>query len=290
MLAFELERPKTLEAALGILADNPGKAVPKSGGTDLIIWMKKRTIHPKILVDLALIKDLSNITISENGRLSVGTNVTLNRLEDYLDEREILPALIDACRSHSDFTLRNKATMVGNVTAAVPSGDMIPALCCYDAEVETASLEGTRHISVLDFILGPKKNALDPGEIATRINIPLPEVAGTGCYLKSTRRSALDLAQASVACVMLCRTGVTEYRLSCGAVSPIPVRVFEAEKMLRGKSNLTPSLIEHSAELAVEAVNPITDVRSSREYRLQMIRELTKRALALCQKRIQEVA
>ena len=290
MMNFEMLRPKTLEEALRMLTNNEGSSVPKSGGTDLLVWMKKRTIHPEVLVDLSRIKELHQLEITRDGNLSIGTNVTLNEIDTFLREQEILSALSDACESHSDYTLRNKATLVGNVCASVPSGDMIPALCCHDAIVEIVSEEETRQTPVLEFITGPKKNVLNPNEIVRRVLVPLPEVTSTGCYLKSTRRSALDLAQASVACVILCENGVTEYRISCGAVSPRPLRVTEAEKLLRGKSTLSSSLIEHAAELAVEAVNPITDVRSSREYRLEMIRELTKRSLILCQERFKEVA
>ncbi|HAA85111.1 MAG TPA: xanthine dehydrogenase family protein subunit M, partial [Kosmotogaceae bacterium] len=133
MLNFEMLRPKTLEEALRMLKNNKDRAVPKSGGTDLLVWMKKRTIHPEVLIDLSRIEKLHQLSITGDGSLSIGTNVTLNEIDTFLRGQEILPALADACESHSDYTLRNKATLVGNVCASVPSGDMIPALCCHDA-------------------------------------------------------------------------------------------------------------------------------------------------------------
>jgi len=288
MINFELERPKSLQEAVGILNRLGSRAMPKAGGTDLLINMKKRLIKPEVVVDLNLIPELSEVSFDEDSGLSIGATATCTEVIKKEKVKAHFPALYDACLSHSDWQIRNRATVVGNVCSAVPSGDILPALYCYEAIVNTAGPNEEREIPISSFILGPRKIDLKSGEIVTGVFIPLPQGRSSGCYLKHGRRNALDLAQVGVCCVAVENNGSIEYRLAYGAVAPTPVRAPEAEKAIKGVKEPDDLLLEEAASLAQKAVKPITDVRASSDYRLAMVGELTKRAVKICIERLKE--
>lgn len=280
MLSFELERPSTLAEAMKLLQRDGAWA--KNGGTDLLVWMKKHAIQPSLVVDLTRIEELRGISFNPEEGLSVGACVTLNELASFDKARELYPALVEAAMSHSDHIIRNKATYVGNVCSSVPSGDMIPSTCVYQGVVHVASHDGERRVPIMEFITGPRRNVLKPGEVVTRITLPVPEGPSAGCYIKLGRRNALDLAQVGVACLVVNGPSGRKYRLSYGAVSPVPVRAYSAEALLDGVLQVDDSLMERVMEEAKGSVNPITDVRASREYRLAMVGELTRKAICRC--------
>lgn len=284
MLSFELERPSTLAEAMKLLEREGAWA--KNGGTDLLVWMKKHAIQPKLVVDLSLIEELHRIHFDPKEGLTVGACVTLNDLANFKEARELYPALVEAAMSHSDHIMRNKATYVGNLCSSVPSGDMIPPTVVYQGVLHLGSHHGERAVPIMEFIVGPRRNVLKPGEVVTRVTLPVPEGPSAGRYIKLGRRNALDLAQVGVACVVTDGPSGRRYRLSYGAVSPVPVRATKAEALLEGVKFPDGALLERVAEEAKLSVNPITDVRASREYRLSMVGELTKRAIAECLERL----
>jgi carbon-monoxide dehydrogenase medium subunit len=279
MLAFELERPVSFKEALEILSRSGPNTAVKAGGTDLLVWMKKNLVHPELIVDLSLIEELKKISFDPSGGLVIGALATVNEVAEHPQAGKFYPALVDAALSHSDFVMRNKATVVGNLCSAVPSGDMIAPCCVYDGVMHVAGPTGERKVPIMDFITGPRKNILQKGEIAKAVELPVLKGHSAGCYLKLGRRNALDLAQVGVACVITDTPGGREYRLSFGAVTPRPVRAKVAEDLMRGVASPDESLLEKAAEAAMGCVDPITDVRASREYRVSMVGELTKKAL-----------
>jgi len=280
MRDFVLERPRSISEALKILKNHGEKAILKSGGTDVIVWLHKSLKEPEYLVDLTSIDGLKGIVINEDN-IEIRALVTLNQIIEDSAVNRYFPALVQACKAHSDPLVRNRATVVGNICAAVPSGDMIAPLMCYDAKVEIVGSNGGRKVPISDFITGPKMTSLRQEEIVTGIRIAIPFVDTSGCYLKAIRREALDIAQAAVCCALF-KGDIREFRIAFCAVSPRPLRAVEAEKLLNSSSVIDDSIIENAARLASEAVNPITDVRASREYRIDMIRELTRRAISIC--------
>jgi len=287
VLAFELERPRSLQEAISILEKFGSRAMPKAGGTDLLMWMKDRLVTPEVVVDLSLIPDLAGVNFSKDG-LRIGAMATCTEVLEFTAVEDHFPALRDACLSHSDWLIRNRATVVGNVCSAVPSGDVMPALYCYDATIRIVGPRGERSIPINKFILGPRKKDMIAGEIVTHVFLPLPEGKSSGCYLKLGRRNALDLAQVGVACVAIDGKNGREYRLAYGAVAPTPVRAPMAEKALQGIKTPDDALLEKVSALAKEAVKPIADVRAGVEYRLAMVGELTKRAIETCVERLKE--
>lgn len=285
MLSFEMERPRTLAEAVRLLAEDGRVPMAKAGGTDLLVWMKKHAVRPGLVVDLSAIPELRGIAFDPREGLSVGACATLNELAEH-PQAGLFPALLDADLSHSDHVIRNKATLVGNLCASVPSGDLIPPSCVHEGVLHLAGPGGSRQVPMRDFITGPRRNVLTRGEIVTRATFPVPAGPCAGCYLKLGRRNALDLAQVGVACLVVDAPGGLEFRLAYGAVAPVPVRAAKAEALLRGVRNPDEALLDRVAQEAAGAVNPITDVRASREYRLSMVAELTKKAVRACLERL----
>jgi len=280
MRDFVLERPRSISEVLSTLQHHGKKAIVKSGGTDVIVWLHKSLKEPDYIVDLTAVEQLKGIVMNEDN-VEVKALVTLSEVIEDESLNRYFPALVKACKSHSDPLIRNRATVVGNICAAVPSGDMIAPLVCYDAKVEITGPNGSRKLPVSDFIIGPKRTSLGADEIVTGIRIALPLVETSGCYLKAIRREALDIAQAAVCCTLF-KGDSREFRIAFCAVSARPLRATEAEKLLNSCGKLDDNLIEQAARLAADAVDPITDVRASREYRIDMIAELTRRAISNC--------
>jgi carbon-monoxide dehydrogenase medium subunit len=290
MLAFDMKRPETLEEAVALLGTEKGTVVPKAGGTDLLVWMKKHAMHPDLVVDLFRIPELREISFDPAEGLSIGSCVTLNEIAWFPETKKLYPSLEDALLSHSDHIIRNKATLGGNLCASVPSGDLIPSCVIHDARLHLRSASGSRVVPLAEFITGPRRNVLQKGEVLVKVVLPVPPKGSSGCYIKLARRNALDLAQIGVACAIFDSSGNPEYRLAYGAVAPVPLRATKAEELLRGVKDPDEALLLKAGEEAARAVNPITDVRASREYRISMARELTRKAVQNVHARIKEGA
>lgn len=289
MKAFELFRPTDLFQAFSQLEKNPEETMVKSGGTDLLIWIKKALVAPKVIVDVTTIEELNLIDYDAKKGFFIGTNVNLNRIIEDRRIAKLYPALIEACKAHSDPIVRNKATLVGNVCSAVPSADTIPPLLCYEAQPVVQSSISKRYLPLNQFLLGPRKKDCQPTEIVTHIWLPLPPTEeGYGTYLRASRRNALDLAQAGVACTVFCKEGkgvkfyAPTFRIAFGALSPIPMRVPEAEKVLNEADTIDASTIETVVSICLAAIKPISDVRASKEYRLGITASLIRAALRYC--------
>jgi carbon-monoxide dehydrogenase medium subunit len=165
--------------------------------------------------------------------------------------------------------------MAGNICSAVPSVDSGPALLVYEAEVSTKSADGGRAIPIDEWFVGPKQSALKTGEIVTGISVPLPEKTCAGCYVKLGRYAGEDLAQAGVGILAL---EGNEYRVAFCAVGPVPGRSGKIEALLNG-NDLSDALIEEAKALIPEEISPITDIRSSKEYRTLMVKVMFERGI-----------
>jgi carbon-monoxide dehydrogenase medium subunit len=272
--------PKTLKEAVSLLNRHNGAAKVIAGGTDLLLQMKYRDLTPKYLVDLSGIEDLQSVTYDREKGLVIGAMVTLADVRDSSLVRKYCPILTETTGQMASEQVRSMGTMVGNLCNAVPSADSAPPLMSLRASLRLVGPKSARTVLVEDFFKGPGETVLKSNEIVKEIQIPHGR-GEKGTYLKHTLRREMDLAIVGVAVCLasnpkkdLCR----DIRISLGAVAPIPMRAKGAEELLRGKK-FSEELIGDAALAASEEAKPIDDIRASAEYRKEMVRVLTKRAL-----------
>lgn len=278
---FKYHKPRSLKEACGLLDLYKSNAKVLAGGTDLILRLKEEIEKPEILVDIKGLKELSEIKFSKE-ILKIGALATFGELIESTLVKNKFPLIWETSRSVASAGVRNRATMAGNICSAVPSADSAPALLVYDAVVIAESVEGERKISILDWFLGPRKNALKGNEMATAIEVPLPKGRHGAAYLKLSRYSGEDLAQAGIA--VMAFSGKT-FRIAHCALGPRPERAEKTETYLGGGA-LPESVLNKAADIFSKEISPISDIRSSGKYRTHMAKVMLKRALTKARARM----
>ena len=271
---FEYLKPDSIKETISILSQFGEKAQILNGGTDLIVEMRDKIIQPEYLVDIKAIPQLNKITYDEQEGLEIGATVTLNEISNSKVVQTHYPILVKACKTVGSYQVRNRATLVGNICNASPAADIAPPLLVLEAKVNIIGPTGEKIVPINQFFTGVKKNILKKGEIVTSITIPPIKGKWVGVYLKQGRKKEVDLATVGVAVV--CIRG--EVRIALGAVAPVPIRAFKTEELLKGKT-IDESLLEKAGKSALTEVSPISDVRSSQEYREEIIKVLVRRAI-----------
>jgi aerobic carbon-monoxide dehydrogenase medium subunit len=281
---FEYEVPKTLPEAIGLL-DRHADAKILAGGQSLLPMMKFRLASPGLLIDINRINGLDYIR-EDDGYLKIGA---LTR-EAELDRSDLLhrryPLLADTCRLIADPTVRNLATIGGNLSHADPANDHPAAMLAYAAQVTASGPRGSRVIPVQDFFVGPFESALAHNELLTEICIPIAQPGDTGAYQKMERRIG-DFAVAGVAVQLHldAQKVCTKAGIGLTNVGLTPIKALEAEQCLVGH-RIDDSFIHEAAQLAGEAADPQADQRGSEEYKRSLVRSLTVRALRSALSRI----
>ncbi|NQT65514.1 MAG: xanthine dehydrogenase family protein subunit M [FCB group bacterium] len=269
---FAYHKPKDINETLSLLSKHQEKAKILAGGTDLIVHLKEELAKPEVVIDIKGISELNKIEISEDS-IFIGTGVTFTEIIESQQLKEKLPILWQASEKVASVGIRNRATVVGNICSAVPSLDSAPALLVYDAEVIIQNKKGKKTISIHDWFVGPKKTILNPDELVLGIKIPILKHAGV--YEKLGRYKGEDLAQAGIGVFV---DASKNYRFACCAVGPIPKRMKKLEDFLQGKE-ISDKLLEEAAEIIPDEISPISDIRSSAEYRTHMMKIMFKRGL-----------
>lgn len=279
---FNYVAAKTLEEASALVAEQGGKCTVMSGGTDVIIQLKENMLKDlETVIDLKTIPGLDALEFIEGEGLKIGSNTKLFAIQSSKVVNEKMPAVAQAAHYVASSQIRRKGTMVGNICNASPSADTAPILLAMNAKVKTFSQEGRREIPMDEFFTGLKKTALDKskGELVTGLFIPELKSGEGSAYFKHAIRKAMDLAIVGVAAwVKMDGKKVADCRIAMGGVDLTTKRAKEVEKLLIG-NELTDELLEKAAVAASEECHPISDVRASAEYRTDMIRVYTKRAV-----------
>jgi carbon-monoxide dehydrogenase medium subunit len=285
---FEYLMPTSLSEALDLLAKYGEKARVIAGGTDLLVSMKKRENVPEHLINLKGIAGLKGIHYDEKEGIRIGALVTLGEIEHSKIVKDKFCALWDAVNVMASPQIRSLGTIGGNLCSAVPSADTAPPLIALGASVNLTGVNGKRSVQVEDFFRGPKESVLQRNEILTQILIPNPPQKSSGTYIKLMRRNALDLALVGVAAYLrLDPKGkvCSEARIALGAVAPIPMRAPMAEQILVNQE-INEALAVEAGKAASTLCRPISDIRSSLEYRCSMVEVVTKRAVMDAYRRI----
>ncbi len=277
MKSFSFVQPRSLSEACSMLSTQDHCELI-AGGTDLIIRLREETQSEEMLIDVKALPGLDRIGV-ENDWMHLGAATTLTRVEHHPAIQEHAAILSQTAEQMANPAIRNMATIGGNLCNAAPSADMAPPLMVLGASVEITGFKGQRSLPVEDFFTGPGEQVLNRGEILTSIRFPVPSRQTRCVYLKTTSRTSLGIALAGVA-VALTREGrlVRQVRIALAAVAPTPIRAVSAEAVLEG-SLVDDRRLELAADETMKAAKPISDVRGSVQYRSEMIRVLTLRAL-----------
>ncbi|MCI0663280.1 MAG: xanthine dehydrogenase family protein subunit M [Acidobacteria bacterium] len=276
--SFEYSVPGTLDEAIALLAKHGPEAKILSGGQSLIPMMKIRLASPQFIVDINRIPGLNYI--SENdGSLRIGALVRESDLEVSGTLKSKYPILVDTTLVIADPLVRNQATVCGNLAHGDPANDHPATMLALGASLIAVGPRGEREIPIESFFTGLFTTALQPDEILKEIRIPIQQPASGGAYLKLERKVG-DYATAGVAAQITLDTGGVCRRAGIGLtnVGFSPLKAKQAEAFLVNKI-LDEGVIKQAAELAAGESNPIEDIRGPVEYKRDIVRVLTARAL-----------
>jgi carbon-monoxide dehydrogenase medium subunit len=276
---FEYLEPTSLRQALEWLNTYRGRTRVLAGGTDLFLRIRKQVFMPDYVIDLKRVAGLDYVTSDAQGSMRIGPTALQGEIARSSVVQRTFPALAEAARWVGSVQTRNRATVVGNLCNASPAADTAPALLAYGAQVKLASLQGERSLPLTDFFVGPGRTALQDNELVAEVLLPAPTPQTGGAFFRRTR-TAMDIAVVCVAAVLRLANGTCQDAgIALGSVGPTPLRATRAEQALRGQT-LTDRLLDEASRLAAEEARPIDDVRSTAEYRREMVRVLTRRGLA----------
>lgn len=269
------ERPESLAAALALAGGRAWRLL--GGGTDLYPATGGRALAGDVL-DLTAIDALRGIEIGRAG-LRIGACTRWSEIASAALP-PALAALQQAAREVGGRQIQNAGTIGGNLCNASPAADGVPPLLALGAEVELASATGMRRLGLSDFITGPRRTALQPGEILSAIVIPRTGLMGRSRFLKLGARAYLVISIAAVAVRLVEREGrVAEVAIAVGACSPVARRLAAVEAALVDQPLPDLAARIRDADVAA-ALAPIDDVRASAAYRLTAAAELVRRAAA----------
>ena len=277
--SFEYSSPKTLSEALALLKQHGPDAKILAGGQSLIPLMKLRMSQPKHLIDLNGIRDLSYIRESD-GHLAIGALTRESDLEASDLIRKKYPIIADTAAVIADPIVRNMATVGGNIAHADPANDHPATMLALGSSVVATGPKGDRTIPLTDFFTGLFTTALNPDEILTELRIPAPPPRSGGAYLKVERKVG-DFAAAAVAVqVTLDGNKVTRAGIGLTNVGTTPIKAVRAEKAIVGRT-ADDKTIDEAARIASTEAEPNDDLRGSADYKRDLVRVLTARALRL---------
>lgn len=277
MIPFDLHIARTLDEALTLLATTGGR--PVAGATDLIPAMRAGRVFPHHLVDISRLRDLRYITRGDDGWIHLGALTTHADLVSSPLIQQVGGGLWAAATSLGGPQTRVRGTLGGNLANASPAADVGTALVGLDAVITLVSSAGERRLPLRDFFTGPGKTVLQPAELIKAVAFRPVEGGAGGAFLKMGLRHSLAIAVVNVGVtVRLDGERISEAIIAIGAAAPTIVRAGDAENVLIG-AEPTPAAIQQAAELAVQAIRPIDDVRATAAYRRAITPVLVRRAL-----------
>jgi carbon-monoxide dehydrogenase medium subunit len=277
---FDYIKPSTLEEASAFLVQHTGEARAFIGGTDTFVRMRDGAWHDKYLVDVKGLPGMNDLKFDPAKGLTVGAAVNMNRLIASPEVNAHYPVLAEAAHTVASYQLRTRATIAGNICNASPAGDTIGSCLVLDAKLRVHGVDGDRveALPLRAFFKGPGKTVLKAGDIVTAVEFPIPPQGARGKYIKLGRNAIGDLAIVGVTAFGYPDRTASGYRflVALASVAPTPLLL---DMALLSEKAITPELIDVAADVAMNSVKPIDDVRGSARYRKLMVRNLTRKAL-----------
>ncbi len=265
----------SLVEALGLLAQQPGQWKPFAGGTDLMVLLEANKLPHTNYVNIWNLSELRNVEVASS-QVTIGALASYSQIQEHEILQAEFPMLCQAAKETGGLAIQNRGTLGGNIANASPAADSPPALLAYGAAVELVSVSGTRLVPYKDFHTGYKQMNLRADELLARIHLPRSQNNLTHYYRKVGTRKAQAISKVCFAGVGRVENDLCiELRIALGSVAPVPLRCTRTEDVIRHRALddkvKADAIVELSREIA-----PISDIRSTSDYRLRVSQNLLK--------------
>jgi CO/xanthine dehydrogenase FAD-binding subunit len=263
---YQLVAPASLQAALSLLAEEPGAWLPIAGGTDVMVQYAAGKLASRKLVSIWNLPELRQIEVLPN-EIRIGAGCTYTDLRQHEIVASEFKLLALAAGWTGGIANQNRGTLGGNIVNASPAADSLPALLVYEAELILVSVRGERRLPYLAFHTEYKKTRLAPDELIRAICLPRRFSAYLSYTRKVGARKAQAISKVCIAAMGRLAGGIVEdVRIALGSVAPVPLRLTETERIVKGKP-IKPSLLTLAKKTAAAEIRPIDDIRSTARYR-----------------------
>ena len=272
----------SVEDAIAKLQEQPDAEII-SGGSDVLIKIREGKLDGVRLVSIHNIQSIKGVSMEDDGTIVIGPGTSFSHITANPLIQKHLSMLGYAVDQVGGPQIRNIGTIGGNVCNGVTSADSASSLFAYNAVLELTGPEGIRWVPIAEFYTGPGRTVRRHEEILTAIRIVRKDYEGYGGhYIKYGKRNAMEIATLGCACLVKLasdKKSVEEMRIAYGVAAPTPVRCRKTEEMVRGHI-VNQELFEKVGKAVLLEVNPRSSWRASREFRLQLVEELAKRAMS----------
>ncbi|MET4695624.1 xanthine dehydrogenase subunit XdhB [Endozoicomonas lisbonensis] len=282
----------SIDSACAYLAGHPDARLI-AGGTDVLIRLREGKPDFRHLVDIQSIAALQQLTIDNQGRITIGAGVTVSRLIRFLERHKVCTSLIEGASSLGGPQVRNMATLGGNICNGAPSADSAAPLLTLNATLTVQSQHATRVVPMESFYQGPGRVDLKPGELVTTITIDAGQYRNTGSHFyKYAMRKAMDIA--TIGCAVTCELEnspelvnscelensqrIKALRIAYTVAAPVPKRCRTAEKLAENRI-ADQTLVEDIAAVVLEDLSPRNSWRAAKDFREHIIRTLARRVV-----------
>ena len=263
---YELIAPGTLPGVLSLLAQNPGKWLAIAGGTDVMVQYSAGTLPARRLVSIWNLPELRRIEDLAD-EIQIGAGCTYTDLRQHAGIRRGFSLLATAASWTGGIANQNRGTIGGNIVNGSPAADSLPALLAYDAQLLLVSQNGERRVPYSNFHTDYRKTLLAPDELIRSICIKKQFSEYYAHARKVGARNAQAISKVCLAALgRVTESLIDDIRLAMGSVAPIPLRLSETERVLKGK-RIDSALLRLARGTAASEVQPIDDIRSTARYR-----------------------
>ncbi len=265
-MADKTHSPKTLDHTYALLAERKESRRIIAGGTDLMVLMNARLLDASEFIDIQGVEELRTIS-DESETIRIGALTTYTQLIKSSLIQQSIPPLIDASRTIGAIQIQNRGTIGGNIVNASPAGDTLPVLAAFEAEIEIGSIRGIRRVNLNQLYTGYRKTVLESDELVLAVRVPKLSEGELSIFCKVGTRRAQAISKVVMAAKARMENGrIESISIGLGSVAPTVIRPLKTESLLI-KSTLSPMIFEQARQSISEEVKPISDVRSTEEYR-----------------------
>jgi OHCU decarboxylase len=276
---YALVAPGSLHAVVSLLAEDPGMWLPIAGGTDVMVQYAAGKLPTRKLISIWNLYELRRIEVTA-GEIRIGAGCTYTDLRQHEIVGNEFPLLASAARWTGGVANQNRGTIGGNIVNASPAGDSLPALLVYDAELILVSARGERRLPYVNFHTGYKTTQMAPDELVQTVCLSRRFSGYFSHARKVGARNAQAISKVCIAALGHLDDGLVEdVRIALGSVAPVPLRLTETERTVRGKV-IDSDLLFSAIEAARAEIRPIDDIRSTARYRAAVASNLVAEFLS----------